>query len=289
VSVCIASVAQRGSVIVFATDQMASLESVSADYVMTKADFLTPFWIALWAGDDTTSIPPMLRRARATLHDSDQARNATVEQVSVAVVNAYRAETQERAVSEILSVYGLDMPTFLANGLSMFGDAGFSVMQQRLEQFDLGSVELLVCGYTPLGPTIFTVGLGGTVRYYDRLGFWAIGAGNHLAASSLAFRGQNSIRPIEETIYHVCEAKFRAEAATGVGKTTTLGLLRRNGPALIPKEQIDAIKALWEKHGKPPIPTEALEIIRGSLNPLKASQVPEGSTRAEKDPPPSQE
>jgi hypothetical protein len=79
---------------------------------MVKADFIGLQWFAKWSADDIAAIPAMVHRVVEDLKQQDW----TPYQVAAALSDAYQAETRERAVTEILSPFGLDMPAFLSTG-----------------------------------------------------------------------------------------------------------------------------------------------------------------------------
>ncbi|MGH9143602.1 MAG: hypothetical protein ACRD2I_20895, partial [Vicinamibacterales bacterium] len=76
-TVCIASLTDRDRGIVIATDQMASMPSVSLDHTMVKADFLGMQWIAMWSADDIAPIPSILDRAVEALKQQDKTQDWT--------------------------------------------------------------------------------------------------------------------------------------------------------------------------------------------------------------------
>jgi hypothetical protein len=170
---------------------------------------------------------PIISSVQESLKDKEG--HAAIE-VSSSFVRAYEAERIKRATETILGIYGLDMPTFLANGSAMF-DSAIGVMRERIEQVRLG-IDFLVCGFDPNDkphivtisePNVFT-GTHGYVNHYDQPGYWAIGSGERNALTRLAARGQHFLKPLHETIYNVIEAKVAAESAHGVGEETFLAV-----------------------------------------------------------------
>lgn len=309
-SVCLASVADRGRSIVVSTDQMISLDSVSLDHTVVKGDFLGVAWFAMWAGDDIAPIPSIISRTKKILVDDGRPKSWSRDEVAAALAQAYQDETLARAVTEYLSPLGIDMPTFLSKGPEIF-QSDYATKVQEFYFFDLG-LEFLVAGYDNANkPCIFTVGRRGSVRYYDKPGFWVIGSGSAMAYGALALRQHNTLRTTQETIYSVLEAKFSAELSVGVGRHTTAGVLTVNNfIRLLPQDEITAIQQIWRDQGKPPIPNDALIAIQKWWGPHRASMdreqqetlkrvfskisqaakpTPKPPTRGRKRPPPSQE
>jgi len=308
VTVCIASIAESGRSIVVATDQMVSMTTVSADHTVVKGDFMGVSWFAMWAGDDITVIPAIIKIARDKLEGEDsKSFNWTATQVAAALSSAYQQETRTRAEGEYLSPFGLDLDGFLSRGSRIF-ESEYAARLQAIEHFDLG-ITFLVAGYTALTPSIFTVGRRGLVRYFNKPGFWVIGSGETLALGALALRRHNTLRTTQETLYSVLEAKFAAELAPGVGQHTTVGVMTHGDlMRLMPNDRIETIRRVWEEQGKPPMPPDALRHIHEWWHPIdeaqersrrdqaeamfrqlgsKARSIPPRSKRGRKGPPPS--
>ena len=112
---------------------------------------------------------------------------------------------------------GLDSTSMSKKACQKFGPDEFERINRRIERVALG-VELLVFGYGSRSAHIFTVTNPGAVDDKSAIGFWAIGSGSPLALSSLVTSPTPST--LYEVIYNVFDAKFRAEAAIGVGKET---------------------------------------------------------------------
>jgi hypothetical protein len=268
-SVCIASMADHLQAIVIATDQMAAVGDLAADHVMAKVDLLahpatvTPFWAVLWSGDDITSVSPIITQAQTQLKKGNNPRPPfTADEVAKAMAEAYQREMRVRINADILSPFDIEIASFATHGKDVFKDE-FSAVVQRISQYDLGC-EFLVCGFHEgRKATIFSVGRRGVVEYHDKFGFWVIGSGSHLALSSFLLRAHNNReRSLAEAIYNVCEAKFWAELSGYVGQTTTLMVLdRQHFLTTVSPETIGLIKAAWQRDGRPPISTDAVNVI----------------------------
>jgi hypothetical protein len=86
---------------------------------------------------------------------------------------------------------------------------------------------------------------------------------------------------LEETIYRVLEAKFVAENAPGVGKTTVLQLLDDSGVGPIFTDAfISPIKSIWERKGRPKLPKNAVKAV-GEMIALRAAIRNRAATKSE--------
>src|ERR1022692_4908149 len=90
---------------------------------------------------------------------------------------------------------------------------------------DLGC-QFLLAGFDHDGDGhILTVENPGIVKNHDPVGFWAIGSGALSALGILFFHSMRGELPLPEVLYHICEAKFMAESAIGVGKQTNVRIV----------------------------------------------------------------
>jgi hypothetical protein len=80
--------------------------------------------------------------------------------------------------------------------------------------------------------------------------------------ATAALRRKKLPYSLEETVYRVLDAKFSAETAPGVGKSTSLLLIDKNGKDnSIGYGSLDAIKEIWRETLREPEPQKALDII----------------------------
>jgi len=278
VSVCIAAMANWGESIVIATDQMISTDITTADAVALKILGVHPNWAVMYAGS-LDHVGPILRRVRDDLLDKD----VSSDDIETAATKAY----QERLISEetntVLGRFGLTMDEFLATGIQRFGETNFAQLLIEMRQVSLGpeGLHLLVAGYDAAGGAhIFSISPPGKVENHDLTGFWAIGSGQYSALSSLFFHSYNKKVLTEQAVYHVCEAKFMAERAAGVGLTSSILILdwalsREAGREQVRVRELkaaDEVKQIWSADGKPRVPEKLHERMKAILGREEATQ-----------------
>lgn len=88
--------------------------------------------------------------------------------------------------------------------------------------------ELLVVGWgkSPRSVTIFEMNSEG-LESYSFSGVAAIGSGRAVATTTLLLLGHGRHVPFEYALYAVAAAKFAAESCEGVGKQTTMFVVRK--------------------------------------------------------------
>jgi hypothetical protein len=189
------------------------------------------------------------------------------------VKGAYQDELRQQINDRFLSRYGIDIDEFRRKGRGQLGDL-FGKLSDQIFPFSL-KTSLLVCGVAPNGfPHIFSVNNpGGPLVLHDPLGHWAIGTGATMALSSLSGRSLH-MTSLPDLIYRLCEAKFAAETARGVGASTLITIVRQQREvcrlAYIGWPYTDRLKEIWKIERKKSGPVEAFDALS---EPLKHYQL----------------
>jgi hypothetical protein len=96
--------------------------------------------------------------------------------------------------------------------------------------------------------------------YHDLLGYAVTGSGSWMATAAL--RRKKMPYNLAETAYRVLDAKYSAETAPGVGRSTTVFSLNQSGKTKsLGYGSQDKIKEIWEKTMQIPEPADAIDII----------------------------
>lgn len=241
-TVCIAAHCAVNKCIVLASDMMVSTIDMSADLAAMKMYPVGCHWIAQFAGNDPSSVIPMLQ-----LVEQDVGAFESLARVSQTFAEAYRYRLKQKVETEILLPMGFTLERFMENGLRQLGPTAFSRTLFEVQGADLG-LEVLVSGFDGEHPHVFTVRSPGKFTYYSHIGFWAIGSGQTNALGSF-FNSKSPVRTLDQAgiLYRVCEAKFNAENAVGVGHTTTVAILYEDGSRSFPThDDIEDLRSEWD-------------------------------------------
>jgi len=272
VTVCIAAICKsddRVDAIVCTSDIPLSWRHPSEDLATIKLMKVHPNWHAMIAG----TFGHRLRVLHNISEDLKAEPEVTVLQVEDAFANAYK-EYRRKLVDElVLAPYGLRMEEF-SQYRAEFGDSIFERLLGEIGRVKVGC-EFLVCGFGPKRPHIFgvsnpTADNPSCITMHDERCFGAIGSGAYLAESGLYAYRQNAWNSVDITIYQTCAAKFSAEAATGVGKATSLRVLKKGGFLDYDDSLPDKLRKIWEKT-RPKVPRAALAVIEASKREAKDS------------------
>ena len=218
--------------------------------------------------------------ARWRLYDHREA--LTLELVTDAFRKAWWAYAERSVVDRYLRRLGVEsIDEFRRVGLQQFGEAEFARLLDKIEAFD-PEVSFLVYGFdqdVAHRAHIFEVGTPGPaqdlITSHDTQGFGVIGSGSSIALGVLTHRAIGSLHDADATAYALCEAKFAAESAMGVGRTTTLMAFSKNGEMVqFTPGEIEKLRGIWEEMKKNALPDEAGTLLSSKLNRLIFAEDP---------------
>ncbi len=263
VTIGIAAITIPDDVIVCVSDKMISFGDMlpADDNAIIKSVYLNDQWEAVWATNSIAVILPILDevRRRFKLTPPEYGADAAQE-----LANVYSEVLQKQFVAAHLSRFNYGtVEQFRKEGRADLGDDQFRDICIELGRFDLGGTSFLLFGHEhKLRPKLFEISEPGRTIDHNLLHYGVIGSGYDMARASLRRR---RFHGLEDTVYRLLEAKFSAETATGVGKTTTVLLRNREGIVrLMPSKEIDKIREIWEETRKLSNPPDAIKIIESS-------------------------
>jgi hypothetical protein len=267
-TVCIAAASIQDDVVVAASDRRLAFHYFSSDDGIRKATPIAKRWRAMFAGNDISSVPPIV----ASVRNRPQSDFATCEEVARWFADSYQSYRLRTALDRIVSLPGMDIEQFLRTGPELYG-RDFPKLRKKIDQFDL-EVEFLVYGFdlSPK-PWMFIIKNPGTVEHYTDIGRWAIGTGAHTAYTSLgsigSVDGLTGLRTAD-LIYRVCEAKFLAESASDVGRTTNISVLSRDGTErFVLNDTLSKIRNAWNETREIPMSIRELFDDPGAMQSLQ--------------------
>jgi hypothetical protein len=237
VTIAIAAITKPDDVIVCVSDRMISFGDAlpADDNAVIKAVKLNDQWEAAWATNTVAVILPIVDEVRKRFATNPPVSGA---EAAHGVAAVYSEMLQGQFVAQYLNRFGYTkVEQFRKEGRADLGDDQFRDLCAELARFDLGGTSFLLFGHEDrLRPRLFEICDPGRSVDLNMLGYGVIGSGYDMARASLRRR---AFIGLEDTVYRLLEAKFSAETATGVGKTTTVLLRNREGLVRL---------LLWQRH-----------------------------------------
>lgn len=158
------------------------------------------------------------------------------------------------------------MIEFRKEGRADLGDQYF-VLLKELHSNHLADTTFIIYGHDANeAPHLFEVN-SGVIANRLQMQYVAIGTGSSMANSALRLKPMDHTLP--STVYRLLAAKFSAETATGIGRSTTLTVKvkgKRDQPIFV--NTIETIRDVWDKERKKGEPEEALSALEAALSPF---------------------
>jgi hypothetical protein len=229
VTVCIAAVCGGGKAIVVAADRMftagppVNLEFETAE---KKIEALSPSCVALLAGNSALGTE-IMQGALARLQG---AQKPQVVLAAEAVKESYAQVRGTKVRDTIITPYlgpdfirveqlGTNIPTYLKDQPGVYQQ-----LAMLMNNFNMGS-DIIVAGVDDQGARLAVIGHPGTIAWFDKLGYAAIGSGGIHATMRLSLGAHTRNSPLVDTLYRVYDGKRASEVAPGVGQETDVAIV----------------------------------------------------------------
>jgi hypothetical protein len=274
VTVCIAAVCDGGNAIVVAADRMftagppVNLEFETAE---KKIEALSPSCVALLSGNSAFGTE-IIQGALARLHGAQRPQVVLVaETVRDSYANVRGAKVRETIVIPFLGPdflkaeqLGISIPTYLKDQGALYQQ-----FVQLMVNFNLGS-DIIVAGVDDQGGRLAVVGHPGTIAWFDKLGYAAIGSGGIHATMRLSLGAHTRNSPLVETLYRVYDGKRASEVAPGVGQETDVAVVYGDHTAQGSHELLQALSDVFDQSGgKVPASLDSIrQVVHGVTNDL---------------------
>ncbi len=248
-TVCVAAICEAGSAIVVAADRMFTFTApVSLEFETgeKKIDQLARACVAMTAGNSSVG----KEIVSAILKTLAGAQTPTIDVVAELAKTAY-IEARANRVRETIVIPMLG-PDYLKHERFNVTVANYLEKQAGMYQniaiqannLNLGT-EFMVAGIDDGGARLAYVGHPGTLAWLDKLGYGSIGSGAIHATMRLALAGQSRATSLQDAFYRVYEAKRASEVAPGVGPTTDMAIVRREGVTMCSKDTLDQVARIF--------------------------------------------
>jgi hypothetical protein len=242
--------------IIAVSDAKLSNDWRSQDDGMTKLRNVGTRWHVMFSANrDLPSLQPILGSVDAALKGTTESLREVQDAFRAAYGERLNAIIQDR----ILSPYKMTVDDWKADGLIQFGSNEFSRINAKIEAVTI-DLKLLVCGFDECEEAhhfIANPDEGELIEDWSFQDYCVIGAGQYLADAALAaMPKQDRDTPFENyLLMMLCFAKFTAESAPSVGKSTTIRIFYNDGSyRYINEDVIDQIRQFWRRRQEAAIP-----------------------------------
>ena len=221
--------------------------TVEFDHQDTKIDQIDRRCVALSSGDALCVQDILIGGMGAANHFQNPPISTLAEQIKYKF-----CEVRKQRINDlILGPRGIDFDGFYKNGMiAQFPPDLAMLLDNQVQKQSLGTT-ILVAGVDAGGAHIYSVEDPGVMSCLDRLGYHAIGSGHRHAVLKLVSFGQHMSKSLNETVFNVFCAKKVAEVAPGVGHTTTMKIVTKDGTIQVEQETLDKMEPAYKEQANP--------------------------------------
>jgi hypothetical protein len=265
VTFAIVARSDTNGIFVSASDRSLSLsfdDQVPAiDDAIFKDIFFTGPWKVAFAAHYTSFVYPILLRAEQLLEI--RGGNLTYDDLRKAMCDGYLDVIKEQATKRYLAKFGYSsVDEFVNFGPSKIGDSLYNNLSKKIEKLNF-NIQFIVYGFDKTKDNrsyMFEVNTPGVDKLINTSHF-AVGSGSNMAMASLNLRPTAGLSP-KALVYRVCEAKFSAETAGGVRRTTSINIMSKDGySAFLSQKTINKFREIWENWRNQAPPDEVLDLL----------------------------
>lgn len=256
-TICIAALCEEGQAVVVASDRMLSAPflTIEFDHPDAKIDTINPRCVVLSSGD-ALSVTDILSDSSGI---SNQLQDPTVQLIMDEVKQRF-VQVRGRLINErLFQPRGLSFKNYYNGVIQGLPSDLAMLLDNQVQTFQLG-VSLTVAGIDSTGAHIFSIEDPGVSQCFDRLGYHAIGSGHRHAIVSLVSLQHDRKINFRSALYNVYSAKKHAEMAPGVGQTTDISIIDKNGTREVSKDTLEILSNIFARQFTPNISNISNEV-----------------------------
>lgn len=242
-TVCIAANCAKDEAVVVASDRMLSAPflTLEFDHPDAKIDVVSQTCVALTAGDALASHGVLSAGPGLAGQLQDPFISDFADHIRKNFVEARRRFANE----QILEPRGLNFEGFYQHGgINNLPRDLALLLDSNIQRLQLG-VSIMLAGVDRSGPHIYSIEDPGALVCYDRLSYHAIGSGHRHAILTMVAHAQHHTMGLNQTVFNVFCAKKAAEAAPGVGQSTEMRVITRDGIKIVSNAELKLMEPLY--------------------------------------------
>ena len=243
-TICIAAICQNGKEVVVASDRMLTIHVPAREFEheSSKIEVIAEKAVMTTAGDALAQ-RCLLEEITRKLSENTPER---IRQIGEIVREAYVKCRLKRIEALYLTSRGLPpIEDYYSIARSLPPEIYMNI-DANMQRFNYNLI-VLVAGVDNLGGHIYRIVNPGVLDSFTKIGYCAIGSGEHMAISSFITNNYSPRMDRNKALYLVYEAKKMAEHAPGVGPETDLLIISSEGITEIDKEIINKLESIYNQ------------------------------------------
>jgi len=255
-TICIGATCKGGKEAIVASDRMLTITMPPREFEheLPKLEHITERCIITAAGD-ALAVRELLKELSKKLEET---KPTHLKDIASIVKESYQICRLRRIEDMALKSRGLNVQAYYQNIRGLPPEI-YMGLDNTLANFNYNFIVLLA-GVDEQGAHIYRILNPGVLDSFTKIGYCAIGSGEHLAVSSFITNNFSPLLPRNHALYLVYEAKKIAENAPGVGSETDIRLITSEGIEEIKKDTIKKLEEIYQKKNE--IEKQSMEKIK---------------------------
>ena len=240
-TICIAAICQKGKKVVIASDRMLTIHVPAREFEheSSKMEIIAEKAVMTTAGDALAQRCLLEIIAKEVSQKSPE----KMRDIGEIVQKAYVSCRLKRVEEIFLKSRGLNLADYYKLAKNLPPEIYMNI-DANMQQFNYNLI-VLVAGVDASGGHIYQIVNPGVLDSFTKIGYCAIGSGEHMAIISFITNGYSPQMDRNKALYLVYEAKKMAEHAPGVGAKTDLIIIDSEGVRKIDDTTLSKLEEIY--------------------------------------------
>lgn len=232
-------ICEDGQKVITVSDRMVSTGDMTLSFEQPRMKAVTMSEKAVVLVSGTVHEPDLMREATERAKGKER-----ILEIAEVLKDVYQEIREKHIVDEVLRRrLGISSFEQWREEQAELMDGIVADMDERISRYSLG-LALLLAGFDDEGHLI-QIGDPGTYRSYDNLAFCCIGMGDRHADNVFAWYRYSRAFLLNDALYIAFEAKKRAEMAGGVGQSTDILIIDKEGIKQVKADTLGALEEVY--------------------------------------------
>ena len=241
-TICIGVLCENGKKAIIISDKMITIEGLSQEFEhkTPKMYKINNSCIAVSAGDALMPVELF----RSVNHEIKGKANPSIIEIVTLIKKCYMELRKNCIEEEHLKMRGFNLESFYESMTRISPQIAIPI-DNKIMEYDLG-IDMILAGIDEGGAYIYQITNPGVHRCFNGMGYVSTGSGTPHALHSFISNDYNPEISLKEGLFLAFEAKKLAENAPGVGNSTDIWIVDKDGIKEINQELLKDLEMLYQ-------------------------------------------
>ena len=242
-TICIAAICEGGKNVIVASDRMLTIliPQREFEHESSKIEVISNNAVLTAAGDALAQRCIVMNAKK----ELSRKKLANISDIGELIKEIYIKCRVKRIEELFIKSRGMDLTTYYNICRNLPSEIYIDI-DSHLKNANYNLV-LLIAGVDNDGAHIYRILNPGILESFSKIGYCAIGSGEHMAISSFITNNYSPKLELNKALYLVYEAKKMAEHAPGVGQITDMVIISESGIEEVSSETIKKLEEIFRK------------------------------------------